>query len=223
MGSQCGICIMVPVACGGRAAIQRPIPTRAGSKTVTAASFRAWTAVRTCPKLCALLPSACQKHSSMKAVAGTAASSSLVHSGALSLWQGHNGLRQLKFLLSCRYSHLRDITLLQCFPFSRSNSAYLCPDPYLNPVSYHIPSLSSTEASVFRLIPLHSALHGEHFIFIGQYLGPLVLERGCLSWYENCVVLLKQSTAYYAKCSVSVLSLLHKLTYTAFSQAWYGD
>lgn len=104
------------------------------------------------------------------------------------------------------------------FHFHVQSSAYLCPDPCLSPVSYHIPSPSSTEASVFRLIPLHSALHGEHFIFTGQYLSPLVLQRGCFSLYENCLVLLKQSTAYYAKCRVAVFSLLHKLTYSAFSQ-----
>lgn len=101
---------------------------------------------------------------------------------------------------------------LGAFHFHVQSSAYLCPDPCLSPVSYHIPSSSFTEASVFKLIPLHSALHREHFIVLGQYLGSLVLQRGSLSqWKLTGAIKAKGSILYRVHCIVPVPSAQNKI------------
>lgn len=152
--------------------MQRSMPMRSGSNTARAACVTAWIALRTWPNH--LCPCGHQRiRNTLYTGSSWGCSLKFIYSHRLQVCdRGTTATDGWNFcwaadILIWGISHY-----FSAFHFHVQSPAYLCPDPYLSPVSYHIPSPSSTEASVFKLIPLHSALCGEHFIVMGQYLGP---------------------------------------------------
>lgn len=129
----------------------------------------------------------------------------------------------VEILLSCRDSRLRVSHYFRAFLFHIQSSAYLCPDPCFSLSSYHIPSLFSTKGSVLKLIPSHSAFHGEHFIVMGQYLGPLVLRRGCFFLLQKLPSVIKTKCSILCKvqCIALVLPVQTKIQHIFTGTVWW--
>lgn len=175
----------------GKSMRQRPKPTWAVSKTARAVCMTAWTAIRTGPNHLCLVGISISETHFIQAVTLAAPQVHLLTQGLQVCDRSTTATDCWNFCWAADILFWGISRYFGAFYFHVQNSAYLCLDPYLSPVSYLILSPSSTEASVFKLIPSHSALHREHFIVMGQYLGPLVLQSGCFSWYECCLVLLE--------------------------------
>lgn len=219
LGSQCGMCIMVPVPCEGtqgRAETWRPIPLWAGSKTARAVCVTAWIAITACPNHLCLVSIRVSETHLIQAVAGAAPPSSFAHTVTPSLWQGHNGHRRLKFLLSCRYSRLRDITLLWCFPFSRSKLCIPVPWPLLKSsvLSYSLSILHwSYSNKLNETNSLALCTSQRVFYCYGSIFGPPAFTKRIffLVWNLAGVIKTKCSILCKVQCVVLVLTALIKI------------
>lgn len=197
------------------------LPTQSESRTARAVSVTTWITIRT--RRSHLCHAGISEMHFVPAVARAAPFSSSAHTGAPTLWQGHNRRRWLKFCWAAEILVWGISHYSSAFLFHIQSSAYLCPDPCFSPRSYHIPSLFSTKTSVFKLIPSHSALHGEHFIVTGQYLGPLILQRGCFFLLQKLpsVIETKRSILCKVQCSVLVLTAQTKIQHIFTGTVWW--